>query len=135
MTNLFALVLKAFDILASLAVDSPFCLFSIVGVGVELVVVELVLLVRDPEEVEAEEPLLVASLFVGATRVAEAGEAVTAEEDDAELTSVAVAVRARLWPRSRSRRSSLMLLLFVAEDEEDEEDEEVVRAADVKAWC
>lgn len=88
-------MLSAFDILASLAVDSPFCLLSIEGVGAELVVVELVLLVRDPEEVDADAPLFVASLFVGTTSVAEAG-AVTVEDDEAELTSVAVEVRARL---------------------------------------
>lgn len=83
-------MLSAFDILASLAVDSPFCLLSIEGVGAELV-----LLVRDPEEVDADAPLFVASLFVGTTSVAEAG-AVTVEDDEAELTSVAVEVRARL---------------------------------------
>lgn len=87
-SNLFALVLRALVILLNFTL-SPFC-FSLTELFEGLL--ELDVLVRDPEEVDA---------VLGASMAVE-------EDDEEEATSVAVEVRARLW-RSRSTRSSLMI--------------------------
>ena len=74
-SNLFALVLRALDIFATLALSfSPFCLSL-----AELLELEFDVRLRDPDEVDA---------VVGESVVA-AG----ADDDDAEVTSNAVAVR------------------------------------------
>ena len=89
--NLFTLVLRALDIFVILSF-SPFCfsLALLIEFEIELEILSL----RDPE---------VDAVFGGSVIVA-----VADEVDEDEPTSVAVAVRARLW-RSRSTRSSLMM--------------------------